>query len=229
MQKTIMGIDIETVPQREYAELSPTVKEWVDKKLLKINASKEEEDVWDYNKLASLDGDLGKVICISMGLYDEETDSIRLKSVIHKDEEAVLTGFNDVIENFRGDYLHYNGLSFDIPFLLQRYANNRIEEADGRLNTLARYRTSPHFDLMQIWANWDYTKVKPLNVLANIVEMPNPKDELDGSMVFQYFKDGKLDAIKQYCEFDTATVMNLYRRLIEKQPVIPLERYEFSG
>jgi len=224
-----MGIDIETIPQREYSELSPTVKEWVDKKLLKINASKEEEDVWDYNKLASLDGDLGKVICISMGLYDEETETIRLKSVVDTDEKAVLNGFNAVIENFRGDYLHYNGLGFDIPFLLQRYAYNRIPEADSRLNSLARYRTSPHFDLMQIWANWDYTKIKPLNVLANIVGMPNPKDELDGSMVYQYFKEGKLDAIKQYCEFDTATVVNLHHRLIEKQPVIPLERYEFSG
>ena len=228
MPKTMMGLDIETVPQRKYAELSPTVKEWVDRKLERINASKEGDDLWDYNKLASLDGDLGKVICISMGFYDEDTDRIRLKSVIDADEKAVLNGFNNVIRNFRGDYLHYNGLSFDIPFLLQRYAYHQIQEADTRLNSLARYRQSPHFDLMQIWANWDYTSVKPLNVLANIVEMPNPKDELDGSMVYQYFKEGKLEAIKQYCEFDTATVVNLYHRLIEKRDVIPLERYEFS-
>jgi len=223
-----MALDIESVPQRDYEELSPTVREWVDSRLAKINASRDEEAEWDYTKLASLDWDLGKVICISFGLYDENTDSIRLKSEIHAEERLVLEGFNDLVSGYAGDYIHYNGLSFDIPFILQRMGYHGISAADSRLHSLARYRRSPHFDLMQIWANWDYTKTKPLNVLANISNLPNPKDEMDGSMVNEFYKAGKLKAIKRYCEFDTATVLNLFLHLIQKQEVIPLERYEFS-
>jgi len=228
MSGTFMALDIETVPRCEYSDLSPTVQAWVDGKLARINAGREEDDEWDYGKLASLDWDLGKVICISLGLYNESTGSIRLKSLIDREERTVLTDFNQMIEGFRGDYIHYNGLSFDIPFILQRMAYHGIFAADPRLDSLARYRKSPHFDLMQVWANWDYTKTKPLNVLANISDLPNPKDEMDGSMVYAYFKAGEFEAIKRYCEFDTATVLNLYLHLIRKQEVVPLEKYEFS-
>lgn len=229
MADTIMALDIETVPQREYSDLSPTVKGWVDQRLSKINEKREDADKWDYQKLASLDWDLGQVICISLGLFDEPTGSIRLKSLAGTDEQTVLENFNEVIQNFHGDYLHYNGLSFDIPFILQRMGYNRIQARDSRLSQLARYRTTPHYDLMQVWGNWDYTKTKPLNVLANIIDLPNPKDEMDGSQVNEYFRAGKLDAIKRYCEFDTATVLNLYLHLVKGQPVVPLEKYNFSG
>lgn len=226
---TILALDIETIPQREQSELSPTVKEWTEKRLDKINDGKQGEDRWDYQKLASLDWDLGRVICISLGLYDEPSGTIRLKSVAGDNEKELLSGFNEVIANFKGDYLHYNGLGFDIPFILQRMAYNRIKPAEKRISQLARYRTSPHYDLMQVWANWDYTRTKPLSVLSKIVGLPNPKQDMDGSMVNEYFQQGKLDEIIRYCEFDTATVLNLYLYLVKGKPVVSLDGYKFSN
>ena len=228
MTPPILALDIETVPQRDYTDLSPTVKEYVDSRLEQINANRDEKHHWDYIKFASLDGDLGKVVCISLGYYTEDRGTIRLKSACDTDEKKVLDNFNNVIRTHRGDYLHYNGLSFDIPFILQRMAYNGLAPEDNRITSLARYRTSPHFDLMQIWANWDYRKTKPLDVLADIVGVPNPKDELDGSMVNQFYSENRLDEIKRYCELDTATVLNIYLHLIELKPVLSLEQYEFS-
>jgi len=229
MTTPILSLDIETVPQREYEDLSPIVHDYVDSRLEKINANREGDDLWDYSKLASLDGDLGKVVCISLGYYKEDTNTIRLKSFCGADETEVLNGFNEVIGSHRGDYLHFNGLGFDIPFILQRMAYNGLEPSDKNITRLARFRTSPHYDLMQVWANWDYTKTKPLTVLADIVGMPNPKDELDGSQVNEYFQKGRLDEIKHYCELDTATVLNMYLHLVELRPVLGMEQYEFSG
>lgn len=226
---TVMALDIETVPQREYEELSPILKQWVDDKLSRINSGRDPDNRWDYAKLASLDGDLGKVICISLGLFEEENERIRLKSAVGTNEAQVLAEFNTIIDGFRGDYIHYNGLGFDIPFLLQRMGYHGITPADARIESLAKFRKSPHFDLMQIWANWDYTRTKPLNVLADISGLPNPKQDMDGSMVYDYYNEGKLSLIKRYCEFDTATVLNLYLHLIEKRPVVPSENYEFSS
>lgn len=228
MASPILSLDIETVPQRDYDDLSPIVRDFVDSRLEKINANRAEDDLWDYSKLASLDGDLGKVVCISMGYYKEDTNTIRLKSACNTDEIEVLNGFNEVIGSHRGDYLHFNGLGFDIPFLLQRMAYNGLKPSDKNIAKLARYRTSPHYDLMQVWANWDYTKTKPLSVLADIVGIPNPKDELDGSQVNEYFKNGRLDEIKHYCELDTATVLNMYLHLVELRQVLGMDRYEFS-
>ena len=223
-----MALDIETVPGRDYAELQPVVRSWVDSRLRKINDGKEETDVWDYTKLASLDWDLGRVVCISLGLYEAESDSIRLKSVVGVEEREVLEGFNRLIEGYSGDYLHFNGLNFDAPFILKRMSLHGLDIADKKFTQLARYRTSPHYDLMQVRANWDYTRVKSLKVLAGIAGVPDPKDEMDGSLVHEYFKSGNLSPIRRYCEFDTATVMNLYRTLVEGQEVIPRDNYRFS-
>ncbi len=226
--KNMMALDIETIPDREYAELHPVVRSYVDAKLQRINEGKDDEELWDYTKLASLDWDLGRVVCISLGLFEEESNSIRLKSVADQDEQAVLEGFNGLIRGFGGDYLHFNGLGFDAPFLLKRMARYGIEVADKKFTNLARYRTSPHYDLMQIQANWDYTRTKSLQVLAGIAGLPDPKEAMDGAAVYTAFQSGDLAAIRRYCEFDTATVANLYLTLVQGREVVPLENYRFS-
>jgi len=226
--RQFMALDIETVPQKEYSALAANVRKWIDRRLLRINENKDEEQAWDYPKFASLDWDLGRILCISLGLYEEETHSIRLKSVIDSDERTVLKGFNELIRDFKGDYLHYNGLSFDIPFILNRMSVHGIDVSDQKITKLARYRTSPHYDLMQVRANWDYLRTKPLNILAEIAEVPDPKEEMDGAMVYESYRNGNLSEIQRYCEFDTATVANLYLSLVEGKPVVPLENYRFS-
>lgn len=70
--------------------------------------------------------------------------------------------------------------------------------------SFARYRNKPIYDTMVEWELWnmDRTRVQKLDTLAKVLGLPTSKDEMDGSMVWQYFQDGKIDEICKYCMKD---------------------------
>jgi hypothetical protein len=68
----------------------------------------------------------------------------------------------------------------------------------------------------------------PLGILAELHGLPSPKEELSGDQVYQAYRDGKWQEIVRYCEYDTATVLNLWWKIFQNQPIIPLSRYNFS-
>ncbi len=219
-----LGLDIETVPAFPLTDYSLVIQDKIQEK---ISRQQERNPDFDYNYFASIHGDFGKIICISLG-YVAEDESIRLKSIYGDDEYQILQEFNHIIAGHNGIFIHYNGLNFDIPFILQRMAHHGIAPANRRFTDLRRYSTDPHFDVMMQYYNWDMQKVLPLGILAELHGLPSPKEELSGSKVFQAYQEGEWDRIKHYCEFDTATTLNLWRKLFQFQPVIPLEKYQFS-
>jgi len=220
-----LALDIETVPANPLSDYSEAVQEKVREK---IKQRQERNADFDYNYFASIHGDFGKIICISLG-YVAEDETIHLKSLIGDDEAQLLKEFNRVIENRKGIFIHYNGLNFDIPFILQRMSHHGITLSNRRFGDLRRFSTDPHFDVMMQYYNWDMQKVLPLGILAELHGLPSPKEDLSGSKIYQAYLDGEWDRIRHYCEFDTATTLNLWWKIFQYQPVIPLEKYRFSG
>ncbi|HFE63626.1 MAG TPA: hypothetical protein ENK14_04320 [Caldithrix sp.] len=219
-----LALDIETVPMKALSEYSSAIQDKVNEK---ISRQQERNPDYDYDYFASIHGDFGKIICISLG-YVNNDNEIRLKSLAGDKEEEILKEFNDIISGHRGIFIHYNGLNFDIPFILQRMAHNGLVPSNRRFSDLRRYSTNPHFDVMMQYYNWDMQKVLPLGILASLYGLPNPKEDLSGDQVFQAYKEEKWNRIIHYCEFDTATTLNLWRKIFRYQPVIPFENYRFS-
>ena len=220
-----LALDIETVPVRPLSEYSDAVQEKVNKKIVRIQ---ERNPDFDYDYFASTHGDFGKIICISLAYIDGD-ESIRLKSLSGDDEHKILNDFNGIIERHQGIFIHYNGLNFDIPFILQRMAHHGIMPSGRRFTNLRRFSTEPHFDVMMVYYNWDMQKVLPLGILAELHGMPSPKEDLSGDKVFEAYKKGEWKRIKRYCEFDTATTLNLWRKLFKYKPVIQFGNYNFSN
>ncbi len=219
-----LAFDIETVPARPLSEYSPAVQEKVEEKIAR---RQERSPEYDYDYFASIHGDFGKIICISLG-YIGADEAIHLKSLYGDDETDILLRFNDIIARHNGIFIHYNGLNFDVPFILQRMAHHGIKPGNLRFTDLRRYASEPHFDVMMQYYNWDMQKVLPLGVLAELHRIPSPKEDLKGAEVFRAYQRGEWNRIKHYCEFDTATTLNLWRKLFLYQPALPLERYLFS-
>jgi predicted PolB exonuclease-like 3'-5' exonuclease len=219
-----LAIDIETVPNKSLDEYNQIIQEKVQDK---IKQRQERHPDFDYKYFASIHGDFGKIICISLGYVTEE-NSIRLKSLSSNDEFQILTDFNEIINNHRGIFIHYNGLNFDIPFILQRMSYHGIVPSHTRFTSLRRYSTEPHFDVMMQYYNWDKQKVLPLGILAELHGLPNPKSDLSGEKVYEAYVNEEWSNIKHYCEFDTATVLNLWWKIFKYNSVIPYENYIFS-
>ena len=219
-----LALDVETVPIKSLNEYSSTVQQKVQEK---IKRRQERDPDFNYEYFASIHGDFGRIICISLG-YIGEDNSIRLKSIYGEDESTILSDFNNIIDKHKGIYIHYNGLNFDIPFILQRMSHNHIIPKSNPFKNLRRFSTDPHFDVMMMYYNWDMQKVLPLGILAELHEIPSPKDDLTGDQVFDAYKNGEWEKIVRYCEFDTATVLNLWQKIFQYNRVIPVEKYQFS-
>ena len=74
----------------------------------------------------------------------------------------------------------------------------------------------PHLDTMEMWKFGDYKHFTSLKLLTNILQIPSPKDDIDGSQVAQvYYVDQDIDRIITYCEKDViavAQIMLKFRR-----------------
>ena len=220
-----LALDIETVPAAPLESYSDAVQEKIQQKLERIRERRPEMD-FDY--FASTHGDFGQIICISVGFISRD-QNIHLKSFFGHDEKSVLESFNQLITDFNGIFIHYNGLTFDVPFILQRMAYHRIRPASGRFSELRRYQQTPHFDVMMQYYHWDMSRALPLGILAELHDIPSPKDELSGGQVLQAYQAGDWAKIVRYCEFDVATTLNLWHKIFRHQDPIPMEHYLFSG
>ena len=58
----------------------------------------------------------------------------------------------------------------------------------------------------------DFIKLD-VHVLAKSLNIPSPKEDLDGSKVFEYYQAGNLADIYDYCKRDVETVKWIYWRM----------------
>jgi predicted PolB exonuclease-like 3'-5' exonuclease len=67
---------------------------------------------------------------------------------------------------------------------------------------------------MELWKFGDYKHYTSLKLMANILGIPSPKEDIDGSMVKTvYYEDNDLDRIIKYCELDVVTTAQVFLRL----------------
>ena len=73
-------------------------------------------------------------------------------------------------------------------------------------------------DTMNLWKFGDYKHYTALALLAKILDIPSPKEDIDGSMVGAvYWKDDDLDRIEEYCRRDVETLANILLRYMGKE------------
>jgi uncharacterized protein YprB with RNaseH-like and TPR domain len=72
----------------------------------------------------------------------------------------------------------------------------------------------PHLDTMELWRFGDFKNYTSLKLLAHVLGVPSPKEDIDGSMVRDvYYEENDLERIVQYCERDVVTVAQVFLRL----------------
>lgn len=212
----VLFLDIETVPQvGNWDELSP---DWQNLWAKKVEKQLSEDETVEefYGKRAGILAEFGKIICISCGIITNE-NQLKLKSFYGDDEVDVLLEFNKLLNDnyFKSDLIlcAHNGKEFDFPFLARRMLINQIE-IPTILNLQGKKPWEiQHLDTMELWKFGDYKHYTSLNLLATVLGIPTPKDDIDGSQVASvYYKENDLERIKIYCEKDVLTVAQIFRK-----------------
>lgn len=220
----IMFMDIETVPLvPDYSTLSERMQvEWKKKcKFLK----KEAEEGTPYAELfrdrAGVFSEFAKVICIGFGSLHHADGQwrMRLKSIAMDDEQLLLAEFADVVARFvaynsQMVFCGHNIREFDIPFLYRRMLINGVPLPPVMSLSGKKPWENPHLDTLEMWKFGDYKNYTSLALLAEVMGIPSPKNDIDGSMVADvYYNQKDLPRIARYCLQDVATAARVYLRL----------------
>lgn len=221
----VLFLDVETVPLvYKYTDLDENVRKLWD---TKFRYQQTETQETQYQK-AGVYAEFAKVVCISVGFFNEK--SFRIKSFFGNDEKQLLQEFSTLLnEHFsRKEYLlcAHNGKEFDFPFLCRRMLINGLK-IPKTLNIAGKKPWEVnHLDTTELWKFGDYKNYTSLNLLANIFNIPTPKDDIDGSDVARvYWENKDLERIATYCQKDVITVAQLLLRfkgepLIEHSDII---------
>jgi len=216
----ILFLDIETVPAVSSHELmEPAMQTLWDKKSKQFRSPDQTaEDVFER---AGIYSEFGKIICISVGLIKEKNPfSFRLKSFYSDDEKLLLSDFSAMLSKFSKTNREallcaHNGKEFDFPYIARRMIINGIIIPEILDNAGKKPWEIKLLDTMDLWKFGDYKNYTSLDLLTSILNIPTPKDDIDGSMVAGiYYKENDLDRIVRYCEKDVLAIAQVLLRFM---------------
>ncbi len=198
--------DIETIPSaEEHREIHIEI--------IKKLGSKKDKTVEEIYTETSFEGTFGRICCI--GIIKEGDNGIIQKEVFSGTEKEILTKFWKAAAGVHR-FIGHNIWSFDLPFIYKRSIINGVKPRNDI--SFARYRNIPIYDTLAEWELWGYGKAQKLDTLAKVFELSTSKDEMDGSMVWDYFQKGKIEEIKKYCMKDVVLTRQVYYKMTFEQP-----------
>lgn len=214
----ILFLDIETVPEvAHYNNLDEDKQKLWDHKAEKL--SQEDEAPDEVFGKAGLYAEFGKIICISVGFFTDRGNERQFRTKSFFGEEAILLQeFKNLLDtHYRSPnklLCGHNAKEFDFPFIARRMLIHGIALPE-KLNLFGKKPWEiPHLDTMELWKFGSFRHFTSLKLLANILNVPSPKDDIDGSMVAQvYYEENDLDRIIRYCEKDVVATAQVFLRL----------------
>lgn len=202
-------IDPLTMPPPGNISKAETVAEWRRTKAVDLAADK--------YRARALDSMAGEIFCIAWAIDDGPVDYVSIET---GDEVDRMVEFQDVVKSLGGQYNEpvqfcgFNILNFDMPFLWRKSVKYGLML--HKIINLDKYRGNCT-DLMVAWGKY-YRADKgnefwcSAKSVAEFLGIPND-DPVDGSMVYDLYQQGNVDAIISHCKADVLLEREIYKRL----------------
>jgi len=216
--ENILFLDIETVPETQhFSELDTTKQDlWEAKSRYQ---RKEEFSAEEFYDRAGIWAEFGKIICISVGYFTNQGNTRLFRTTsFYGEERNLLKDFKNLLISHFSQAKHllcaHNGKEFDFPYIARRMIIHNIE-LPYKLNLFGKKPWEvPHLDTLDLWKFGDYKTFTSLKLMTNVLGIPSPKDDIDGSEVYRvYYEENDIDRIITYCEKDTIAVAQIFLRL----------------
>jgi hypothetical protein len=224
----ILFLDIETVPQfADYDSLdNPTKLLWEAKTKYQRKENFTPKEFYDR---AGIWAEFGKIICISVGYFKQKEDPINFRVTSFYGEEGdILKDFKALLETHFNKSNHllcaHNGKEFDFPYIARRMVILGIDLPE-KLNLFGKKPWEvPHLDTLELWKFGDYKTFTSLSLMAHVLGIQSPKDDISGEQVRDvFYKEKDIDRIVAYCEKDTVTVAQIILKLRNQDLLNPSE------
>lgn len=217
----LLFIDIETVPLYQSLNEFPDAmrKHWEKKtKYLKLTTEQLEDNEVAYFQNAGIYAEWSKIICIGIGYIDGKTNELRITTVTNDDEKELLLEFKSLLKQFSSKsqvwFCGHNIKEFDLPFICRRMTIHSIPLPLSLNLAGLKPWENQHIDTMQLWRFGEYKRYTSLDLLALILGIDSPKQDIDGSQVAHvYYYEKDVERIRQYCMQDVETSAKVYYKL----------------
>ena len=205
----LLVLDIETVPASpDFQHLPDYWKGLWEDKMSKTMPENFSHTEW-YAQRAGILAEFGKIICISTGCFYQDANGgtgFRLKSLSGDDERKLLLDFLGILHTFRDKrntviLAGHNIKEFDIPYICRRLMIQQVALPEMLQLSAKKPWETNMIDTMELWKFGDYKNYTSLNLLAAVLGIETPKDDIDGSMVREvYYREHDLQRIAVYCQ-----------------------------
>ncbi len=192
--------DIETVPAP--ADLRSVAIEAERKKVRNREIAGDDEALF---RSSTFSGDFGRIFCIGFAVNDEPA------KIISGSEPEILKAWWEAARD-ANVFIGHNIIEFDLPFIYKRSIIHKVKPT--QLLPVKKFSTENIFDTTKEWSRWDNFSQTSLHNLAIALGLPSSKDEMDGSMVYDYYLKKRYSDIYAYCLRDVELTRKIYKRML---------------
>ncbi len=137
-----------------------------------------------------------------------EIDALGAPHVGERSEKDLIQAFVDKVAELSPQLVTFNGSSFDLPVLRYRAMIKGVSAPGLSARQYFHRYTEDAVDLCDALSSFSSQAKATLNELSKIMGLLGKPYGIDGSKVGQYYREGKIKEIADYCETD---VVNTYR------------------
>ncbi len=214
----VMAFDIETIPDVEGGRRLFELGDLSDADTAKAMFALRRQKTGDSEFLQH---HLHRVVAISVLLRSGDSFKLWSLGTPESDEADLIKRFFEGIERYTPTLVSWNGGGFDLPVLhyrslvhgisAARYWDTGGDDRDFRWNNYLSRFHARHTDLMDVLAGYQLRAAVPLDALASLLGFPG-KMGMSGAHVWDQYRAGKIEEIRDYCETDVLNTYLIYLR-----------------
>uniref|UniRef100_A0A6M3K5X5 Putative DNA polymerase n=1 Tax=viral metagenome TaxID=1070528 RepID=A0A6M3K5X5_9ZZZZ len=211
IMKKVIAFDLETIANKSIIPLLPPVEPAGNlKDPIKIKADIKKKEADRLSKLG-LDPTTGRICCF--GWHDgKESHHIILAEESDAAEAKLIQGAWEILSEGE-HFVTFNGISFDVPFLLMRSLINRVRPSVNV--STKKYTITNHTDCRAVLNNWDNYGKGTLGFFSELLLGKSSKEDLSGDMVQDAWDMELFEDIGKYCEADCEATYQIYELLTQ--------------
>lgn len=222
--------DIETVPDVELGRRLYDVGDLDDASVAKIMFFKQRQA----RQTNFLPLPQHRIVAISVVLRSGDDLHVYSLGDLESEESELVERFYDGLERYAPELVSWNGSGFDLPVLnyralrhgvtAERYWEIGDRDRDYRFsNYLSRFHWR-HIDLMDVLAGFQVGGRASLEHVATLLGFPG-KLGMSGAQVWDRYRAGELEAVRDYCETDVLNTYLIYLRFQLIRGILDQGRY----
>jgi predicted PolB exonuclease-like 3'-5' exonuclease len=216
---TTLVFDIETIPDTESGRRLYNLEGLDDTEVAEAMFDKRRHDTGGASDF--LRHHLHRIVAISAVMAGADRLNVWSVGTPDSPEREIIQRFFEGIDKYTPVLVSWNGRGFDLPVLhyrallhgvqAPRYWETGDDDQAFRWNNYLNRFHQRHTDLMDVLSGYEYRSIAPLHEVAMMLGLPG-KLGVDGSQVWELYRQGRIESIRNYCETDVLNTYLIYLR-----------------